>query len=129
MYSLVSFWYLSITCNAVIACDIRCKLLTIYQGVHITYFNSDKLAHVQFLINCLYSVAQMCTWEDTNACLFTRTILGNLYDWFSQSYSIVLLLRHCQFTTMLPCFTERKINSLHIQSSTYKEFYKDSVYL
>ena len=26
---------------------------------------SDKLAHVQVLINCQYSVAQMCTDEDT----------------------------------------------------------------
>ena len=26
---------------------------------------SDKLAHVQVLINCLYFVAQMCTREDT----------------------------------------------------------------
>ena len=28
---------------------------------------SDKLAHVQILINCRYSVAQMCTCEDTLA--------------------------------------------------------------
>ena len=26
---------------------------------------SDKLAHVQVVINCRYSVAQMCTHEDT----------------------------------------------------------------
>ena len=26
---------------------------------------SDKLAHLQVVINCLYSVAQMCTREDT----------------------------------------------------------------
>ena len=25
---------------------------------------SDKLAHVQVVINCRYSVAQMWTWED-----------------------------------------------------------------
>ena len=25
---------------------------------------SDKLAHLQVVINCLYSVAQMCTRED-----------------------------------------------------------------
>ena len=24
---------------------------------------SDKLAHVQFIINCLHSIAQMCTRE------------------------------------------------------------------
>ena len=28
---------------------------------------SDKLAHVQVIINCQYSVAQMCTHEDTLA--------------------------------------------------------------
>ena len=26
---------------------------------------SNKLAHVQFVINCRYSIAQMCTREDT----------------------------------------------------------------
>ena len=26
---------------------------------------SDKLAHVQFVINCRYSIEQMCTREDT----------------------------------------------------------------
>ena len=26
---------------------------------------SDKLAHVQVVINCWYSIAQMCTHEDT----------------------------------------------------------------
>ena len=25
----------------------------------------DKLAHVQVIINCRYSIAQMCTCEDT----------------------------------------------------------------
>ena len=28
---------------------------------------SDKLAHVQVIINCRYSIAQMCTHEDTLA--------------------------------------------------------------
>ena len=35
---------------------------------------SDKLAHVQVIINCRYSVAQMCTSEDTLA-----HILGALF--------------------------------------------------
>ena len=30
-------------------------------------FYSDKLAHVQVIINCQYSVAQMCTCEDVLA--------------------------------------------------------------
>ena len=25
----------------------------------------DKLEHIQVVINCQYSVAQMCNWEDT----------------------------------------------------------------
>ena len=33
---------------------------------------SDKLAHVQVVINSRYSVAQMCTWEDTHARLFEQ---------------------------------------------------------
>ena len=28
---------------------------------------SDKLAHVQVVINCQYYVAHKCTWEDTLA--------------------------------------------------------------
>ena len=28
---------------------------------------SDKLAHIQVVINCRYSIAQMCTWEDAHA--------------------------------------------------------------
>ena len=35
---------------------------------------SDKLAHVQVVINCQYSIAQMCTREDTLA-----QYLGALY--------------------------------------------------
>ena len=32
--------------------------------VYAVYFYSDKLAHVQVVINCRYSVAQMRTHED-----------------------------------------------------------------
>ena len=37
-------------------------------GTHlgVTHY-SDKLAHVQVVINCQYSIAQMCTHEDTLA--------------------------------------------------------------
>ena len=38
---------------------------------------SDKLAHVQVVINCPYSVAQMCTWEDTHANLFRGAVLDD----------------------------------------------------
>ena len=39
------------------------------QIIHETVTNiySDKLAHVQVVINCLYSVVQLCTSEDTLA--------------------------------------------------------------
>ena len=36
---ITSFQHLSITCNALIACYITYQLLTINQGVHITYYN------------------------------------------------------------------------------------------
>ena len=39
---------------------------------------SDKLANVQIVINCQYSVAQMCTWEDIHACLFRSTVLDDV---------------------------------------------------
>ena len=40
------------------------------------YFN--KLAHIQVLINCRYSVAQMHTWEDIHARLFTRAVVDEV---------------------------------------------------
>ena len=36
-------------------------------------FYLDKLAHVQVVINCQYSVAKMCTREDTVAQTFSLT--------------------------------------------------------
>ena len=36
---------------------------------------SDKLAHVQAVINCPYSVVQMCTWEGIHSPLFMRAVL------------------------------------------------------
>ena len=39
---------------------------------------SDKLAHVLVVINCRYSVAQMCIRKDTQACLFTRAVLDDV---------------------------------------------------
>ena len=44
---------------------------------------SDKLAHVQVVINYPYSVAQMCTSEDTLA-----HYLGAHFIYKSQYYSI-----------------------------------------
>ena len=37
-----------------------------------------KLAHVQVVINCQYSIAHMCTWEDTHARLFMRAVLDDV---------------------------------------------------
>ena len=49
----------------------------------------DKLAHVHVVINCQYSVAQMCTLEDTHAHLFLRAILDDV----SQNEPTTKLLR------------------------------------
>ena len=38
----------------------------------------DKLANAQFVINCRYSVAQMPTWEDIHARLFTSAVLDDV---------------------------------------------------
>ena len=56
---------------------------------------SDKLAHIQVVINCQFSVAQMCTWEDTHARLFTRAVLADITsqnelttkEWFEKKVS------------------------------------------
>ena len=48
---------------------------------------SDKLAHVQVVINCRYSVAQMCTREETQADWFTR---AEIDDFMSQSELITV---------------------------------------
>ena len=37
-----------------------------------------KLAHVQVDINCQYSVAQMCTWEDTLADSLGAPFIGDV---------------------------------------------------
>ena len=48
---------------------------------------SDKLSHVQVIINCRYSVAQMCTRKDTLA-----HILGTLYIDDVMSYDLLTTL-------------------------------------
>ena len=48
---------------------------------------SDKLAHVQVVINCRYSVAQLCTREDTLA-----HNLGTLYFDDVMSYNLLTTL-------------------------------------
>ena len=39
---------------------------------------SDKLAHVQVVINCRYYVAQICTCEDTLAQYLSAPYLDNV---------------------------------------------------
>ena len=52
---------------------------------------SDKLAHVQVVINCQYSVAQMCTREDTLA-----HYLGTLDDVMSYNWlTTVGMVQNC----------------------------------
>ena len=48
----------------------------------------DKLAYVQVIINCRYSFAQRCTWEDTHACLLRHAILD-------ENMSQHELITHC----------------------------------
>ena len=38
----------------------------------------DNLAYVQVVINCRYSIAQMCTQEDTHARLFRRSVFDDV---------------------------------------------------
>ena len=47
----------------------------------------DKLAHVQVVINCQYSVAQMCIWKDTHARLFTCDILDDVMSQYELTTS------------------------------------------
>ena len=47
---------------------------------------SDKLAHVQVVTSCRYSVAQMCTREDTHTCLFTRCLRWPLVRMSSEQF-------------------------------------------
>ena len=53
----------------------------------------DKLAHIHVVINCLYSVAQMCTREDTLA-----QYLGALY--LDEVMSVVTLLSRDRLITV-----------------------------
>ena len=39
---------------------------------------TDKVVKILLLINSRYSIAQMCTWEDTRARLFTRPVLDDV---------------------------------------------------
>ena len=90
----------------------RCHHLlyvAVSQIVHqsVTSIHSDKLAHAQVVINSRDSVAQMCTWEDIYARLFTRV----LDDVMSQSELTTLvylfyvygpnLIGHCRTVFLL----------------------------
>ena len=48
---------------------------------------SDKLAHIQVVINCRYSVAQMCTRKDTLAHSLGEPCLDDImsYNWLLTS--------------------------------------------
>ena len=39
---------------------------------------SDKLAHAQVIIKCRYSIAPMCTQENTHSGLFMRAVLDDV---------------------------------------------------
>ena len=44
--------------------DQKCRCPSIKPGLKGNRSNSDKLTHLQVVINCLYSVAQFCTGKD-----------------------------------------------------------------
>ena len=49
---------------------------------------SDKLAHVQVVINCPYSVAQMCTREDVLAYILGAPSIDDVmsYNWLTTTH-------------------------------------------
>ena len=49
---------------------------------------SDKLAHVQVVINCRFSVAQMCTHEDTLAHILGAPYFDDVMSYDSLTTSI-----------------------------------------
>ena len=53
---------------------------------------SDKLAQVQVVINCRYSIAQMCTWEDIHPHLFKRVILDDVMS--QNELTIMFMLKY-----------------------------------
>ena len=48
---------------------------------------SDKLAHVQVVINCRYSVAQLCTREDRLAYILERSSIDDVMSYLSRKVS------------------------------------------
>ena len=44
----------------------------------LSFIYSEKLAHIQVVTNCRYSVAQMCTREDIVAHLFMPAVLDDV---------------------------------------------------
>ena len=46
---------------------------------------SDKLAHVQVVINCRYSIAQMCTREDTLTHILGTPCLDDVMSYNSRT--------------------------------------------
>ena len=62
--------------------------LTVQKSVMSIY--SDKLAHVQVVINCRNSIAQMCSREDTHARSFMRAVLD---DFMSQNELTTFIIK------------------------------------
>ena len=55
---------------------------------------SDKFVHVQVVINCRYSVAQMCTREDIHTCFFMCAVLN---DAMRQSKLTTYIFKYFRF--------------------------------
>ena len=57
-----------------------------------TNYYSVELAHVQVVINCLYSVAQMCTHEDTHAHILGMPYIDDVmsYNSLASLYKVAI---------------------------------------
>ena len=57
---------------------------------------SDKLAHIQIVINCRYSIAQICTCEE-------------MLDHYSEKLAHVQVIINCQYTVAQMCTCEDQL--------------------
>ena len=75
----------------------------------------DKLAHVQVVINCQYSVAPMCTWEDTHPHLFTRPALDDVMS--QNKFTTLFLMTALEVLELLRVLVGK--HCLILQSATH----------
>ena len=61
---------------------------------NLTLFGQVKLAHLQIVINCQYSVAQLCTHEDTLAHTLGEAYFDDVIS--HNSLTTLTLIIHCE---------------------------------